>query len=719
MRFLHLTRLPLALIAGSSIVAHAQDASTDSVAASATLMREIDVLDTRAQSSTPSRKVDTVTLGAFGKASWQATPFSIQTVTEERLRNQQGSSLTDVLKAQPLVQSQTGGSRVTDYFASRGFTSSVWTSNTSVEGLLSHNPVEPVEDKDRVEVMNGPNSFLYGVTSPGGMVNSVLKRPTDTLLLRATAGDYGGSQCFAHADVGGSIGSFGYRSNLLYVTKGSAGVEKQTNERYLGSAALDWKIFPTLKWSIDGSVFHRDAEHTQSIWMIGSASKAPDAPDASKNWGSSQGFAKDDDWRTGTRLEWKPFPALHLRGDVRYTEFSREFVLLRRNLAKGDSTYTLRADYQGKNANSNSQGDFLADYTLSTGAVEQTITAGFVDDYLMTKVPQAKYSKVWTSARTYANGSDYPSVPLFDTIVNSGSPYRDSVEVETRSALLLDRVSIGKFLDVFAGANFASIISHAWNGTTGTTTSYDKSALSPSAAVVYSPIRPVSVYASYIQALQQGPAAPNDPNCTNANQTLDPYTSHQVELGVKANVLGSLNLHLAGFWVDQSNLYYDTVVGTKTYEATEDGREVHKGVEFSAQGKVLPSLSLSVGASALEATIEKTSTAALQDKSPQGVAEAMGKFGAEWAIPLVPGLFVNGTANYTGKEWVNTANTISIPSVVTGDVGLRYERLLGRHLLAVRAAVTNVSGEDYWTTRSGILYLGDPRTFLASAECTW
>ena len=682
---------------------------------SATLMRETRVVESRAQSSAPTRKVDTVTLGPLGRTPWQTTPFSIQTITEERLRNQQGSSLTDVLRAQPLVQSQTGGSRVTDYFTSRGFTSSVWTGNTSVEGLPSHNPVEPVEDKEGVEVMNGPNSFLYGITSPGGMVNSRLKRPLDTLLLRATAGSYGGGQAFVHVDAGGPVGPVGWRANLVHVSDGDAGVEFQSNRRSLASLAMDWRILPGLQWSLDASSFQREARHTQSIWMIGNASKAPAAPDASKNWGSPAGFADDEFQRAGTRLEWNPFPALSVRADLRAESFSREFALLRRNLAKGDTSYTLRVDYNGKNRNIDYQGDLLADWTLATGPVRQTFTLGYVGDYLLTKIPSSRFSKVWTSSAAFPNGSPYPSVPLFDTTVHGGAPYRDSVEFDSRSAIVLDRISVGDAVEVFAGINIASLESHAW-GTTAST--YDKSAATPSGGVVWTPIKTVSVYASYIQALQQGPTAPAGSKCLNAGEVLDPYRSHQVEVGAKASLAG-LDLHLAAFRVDQANLYYDTARGTDTYRATLDGSEVHTGLELSAQGKVADGLSVSLGATLLDASIEKTSTPALQGKAPQGVAEAMGKIGAEWAVPFVPGLFLNGTVNYTGREWVNAANTISIPPVVTADAGLRWEHAFGHRILALRAAVTNLGGEDFWTTRSGILYLGDPRTVLASAEIAW
>lgn len=709
--------LLVALPLGTAFAQSAKDSSASS-------LREYDVVGARAQSSAPTRKVDTVTLGVLGKTSWQETPYSIQTITSERLRNQQGSSLTDVLKAQPSIQSQTGGSRVTDYFTSRGFTSSVWTSNTSVEGLLSHNPVEPVEDKERVEVMNGPNSFLYGVTSPGGMVNSVLKRPTDSLLLRATVGDYGGAQGFVHADVGGPAGPVGYRANLVYVGKGETGVEDQTHERYLASAAIDWKILSGLVWSVDASGYHRDVEHSQSIWMIGTATKVPDAPDASKNWGSAAGFAKDDYQRVGTRLAWQPLQTLNIRGDFRYNQFSREYVLLRRVLS-WDTGYTLRADYQGKNRNLNPQADLLADFKLATGVVEQTFTAGYVADYLMTKVPATKSTYTYYSTKdalrkkfVYASGSGYPSIPLFDTAVNDGGSYAMSEETDSRSAIFLDRVAIGRLATVFAGINYASINDHNVNVSTGRDSTYDESSLSPSAAVVVSPWPFLSFYVSYIEALQKGAMAPNDANCLNANQTLAPYVSHQVEGGVKAR-MGGLNLQLAAFRIDQANAYNDTLAGTKRYTLTEGGSEVHTGLEFTAMGKPLESLSLSLGVTWLDASIEKTSNPAIKDKVPQGVAEAMGKFGIEWAVPLVPGLFLNGTVNYTGEEWVDQANALSIPSVFTGDMGLRYELPIARHVLALRGAVTNLTGEDFWTTRAGILYLGDPRTFLASAEFTW
>ncbi len=72
--------------------------------------------------------------------------------------------------------------------------------------------------------------------------------------------------------------------------------------------------------------------------------------------------------------------------------------------------------------------------------------------------------------------------------------------------------------------------------------------------------------------------------------------------------------------------------------------------------------------------------------------------------------------SYTGEEWVNDANTLSIPYVLTGDLGLRYQRKVMGKDTALRFLVNNIAGENYWTTKGGgMLYLGSPRIIAMSA----
>ena len=453
--------------------------------------------------------------------------------------------------------------------------------------------------------------------------------------------------------------------------------------------------------------------------MIGTATKTPDAPDASKNYGSKAGFAKDSYRRAGTKLTWDINKNFKLTSDFRFTDFDREYILLRRVIYK-DTAYSVRVDYQGKNKNTNPQGDIMLKYQLKTGKVKQDISIGCVADFLRTQIPATKATKSYSvPSHRYDLETEYPVIPLFDTIVNSGAPFFTSIETFSKSAIFLDHISIGEKLDIFAGLTYASITDKSWNSTTGLALPvYDKSALTPSAAIIFTPVRFLSVYSSFIQALQKGPTAPIDNYCVNSGAIMNPYISNQYEVGTKISA-GRMHFQVAAFYIEQANSYNDSTIGGGRYTFTLDGREIHKGFEITSQGRIIKSLSMNMGFTLLDAKITKTSTQSLIDKEPIGVTKIMGKMNLEYSLPFIKGLHIYGTTNYTGEQWIDVANTLTVNPVTTFDAGIRYEKSIGHNVITIRSIVNNLTNENYWTTRSSILYLGDPRSVIFSLSYTW
>jgi iron complex outermembrane recepter protein len=676
-------------------------------------LEEITVQTTRlkepAKMESPAQK-RVSSLGSLGAIPVEEAPYSIAVVPNSLMEKTIATSSAEALKYVPTVQNQTGASFTTDYFSLRGFTSSVWTYNIALDGMRSYAPYEPIEDKEQIEILTGANSFIYGITSPGGMVNFVSKKPSATPIATATVGFDSKTQAFTRADVGGPIGkSLNFRANAS-VMGGETAVEDQDNFQYLGSAALDWKITPDLTWSFNASHAEREVESTQAFFMIGKATEVPDAPDLSKNYGGDYGFTKDSYSRLGSSLDWKINSVFSLRSAFRFTRFDREYTITRRNLANDSGAYTMRIDYQGKNANYVPQGNIFADANFSTGPIKHQASLGYSCDLLLTKTPYPNGSFVYTSTTIYPADSDYPAEP--DTTVSSGEPWNKTEKQRTSSVLLSDYLSYGKAA-LALGLNYASISDSTWVLATGEEkTVYEKAALSPTVSFLLKPVEHTTVYLSYNQGLQKGSIAPA--TAANADEVLSPYVSQQWEFGVKF-AAKKLSISTAFFQIDQANAYTDSA--TNIY--SQDGREVHTGVEVLLSGEIYKDLNLSGGWTMLKAKVMKTSTPSIDGKTPQGVAEKNGRLLAEYKLPWLRTLFVSGGVSYTGEEWVNATNTISIPSVILGDAGLRYENRLMNHPIALILNVNNLTDESYWTTRSGILYPGASRTYSAALRVSW
>jgi iron complex outermembrane receptor protein len=96
----------------------------------------------------------------------------------------------------------------------------------------------------------------------------------------------------------------------------------------------------------------------------------------------------------------------------------------------------------------------------------------------------------------------------------------------------------------------------------------------------------------------------------------------------------------------------------------------------------------------------------------------MANVGTEWDLPWVPSVTLTGGINYTGREYINQANSQSVPSWTTVDLGARYKTTLYGKSTTVRAGLLNAFDRKYWSgvASYGTISLGAPRTVFLSAS---
>ena len=123
----------------------------------------------------------------------------------------------------------------------------------------------------------------------------------------------------------------------------------------------------------------------------------------------------------------------------------------------------------------------------------------------------------------------------------------------------------------------------------------------------------------------------------------------------------------------------------------------------------------------LDAKQVSTGDAATEGKRTIGVPRMQANLGAEWDIPGVPGLTVDGRAVYTGSTYADSINTQQVPSWTRLDVGARYIWDMNGTLVTLRARVDNITDRDYWASvggypGAGYLTLGSGRTYSLNAS---
>ena len=109
-------------------------------------------------------------------------PQSISVIGADRIRDQKPQSFDQILRYTPGVGGeQFGADTRNDWFFLRGFRAQQ--DAMFLDGLALFNTafatwkLQPFA-LERVEVLRGPSSVLYGGGSPGGIVNAVSKMPT-------------------------------------------------------------------------------------------------------------------------------------------------------------------------------------------------------------------------------------------------------------------------------------------------------------------------------------------------------------------------------------------------------------------------------------------------------------------------------------------------------------------------------------------------------------
>jgi iron complex outermembrane receptor protein len=666
---------------------------------------------------------NTTTTGPWGTRNIQDTPYSILVTPSELIENVQAPSVDQIFKMNPLIQPWTASARSNGTYINvllRGFSTATNYSRAE-DGMHGQLLTTSLEDKESVEVVTGLTSFLYGPANVGGVINFVNKRPTWTPLFNVTGGNYGGDAYYIHGDFGGPLykDKIAFRANVVE-QNGGTNVDNQHIQRNLLSGALDWRVTDNLLIQFSGGHDEERVDGSLAYWNFASNAQGlatalhPSAPDASKNWGQAWTTNYITTDKGETRAIWNLSDVFTLRAAYKYTEdyqpgYGNTFA---NNMVTNNSgTYSQTIN---KNTNQNfisNAGYTFMDAKFKTGFIENKITAGYFGDRLVAKYGTGSYTGISVPNLNFIDPTYIPQQSFKGTGIG---PLTRSSTGENRNWIIGDEIKFSKSWSALIGGNYTEILAQNYNTTTRSLTSqYDQNKLTPSASLLYKPVPWVTTYATFMESLEQGQIVPatGTPVYTNKGQSLPPFTSNQYEVGAKATVGGVL-LTAALFDIDRALQYAINNNGTYTY--VQNGRENHKGFEFTVTGKPTADLTLWGGMTLMDAKIVRNaSNPQWNGKTPPNVAEQMIKLYGEYAIRALPGFSLTGGVYYTGQMYADQMNTDNLPAVITEDVGARYVTTLKNYPLILRLNVTNVTNKSYWLDS---YYTGDPRRILFSAQ---
>lgn len=637
------------------------------------------------------------------------TPSTVSSFPAELLRDQQAKSLADITKndSSTVVSSSP---LWFDRVSVRGFALSV--DAVQRDGLSVNDQGKiALENKAAVELSKGLSALRYGVTSPGGVVNYVVKRPTEEPMSRValSANSFGAKGI--HGDFGGRFGDedqFGVRVNIA--KDDIANHTKQTGERTFFSTFLDWRVTDNFLVELD---FEHHDHQTNSVRTLNLGSFADIATakeifpklDAKSPVVESWTIEPNRQTYLATHFHYKINDAWRSSLSLHESKLWRH----QNSTSVGSASLQPNGDYDvylyyAPDQERNNRGLLLL--------VEGDFSTGLLDHELAFGYNSIRRDMTWPDSYSGQIGTNnlFSPVSITNPRQSSGPSYLGN-RTEQTSLFVADTISFSDWLQVFGGLRQTEIIRYA-GSPDGLTKNYDKSAITPTLGVVYKPQPNLSLYTSYATGIELGGTAPN--SAINRGEVMNPLESHQIEVGAKYELTPETLLTLAVFQIDKGLEY----VNAANY-FVQDGRQVHKGLELNFSGRATDNLRMIAGFAYLDARVEKTANTALIGKRPRGIPEWQTNLYADYDLSSVmPGLSINSGLYYSGEKAIDNLNTWMADSYIRMDAGIRYQqRLSDKRFATYRFNVENLTDKRYLAnTSGGSLDFGAPRMAKASVE---
>jgi iron complex outermembrane receptor protein len=654
-------------------------------------------------------------VGSFGAQPILDTPAQVNVVTREVMRLQEARSLGDLARNDPAVTPSGSTLGFFDAVTIRGFELNNW-SGYRREGLMYPNQFQvPLENKEQVEILKGVTALRYGFTNPGGVVNYVLKKPTERDLREARlfANGFGGFGL--HGDIGGRLGQdrrIGYRINAVTEEERTY-VDEVRGPRRMISGYFDWRLTDRLLVEADVEYQRRDLVQNTNIGIASFAPGVrpfvPTSVGPRAFLGQSWGVYPTETTTYSARFRYELSDRWSLRSAIQYTDAVRDqrAASIRAGSLQANGEFDVTTFYNLDQTRRPLGSETVLEGDFETFGIQHRVAAGF--STLDHKIGfGSSVSPVLGTSNVFAPRA--VSAP----VLPNAPPSILAVRQRERGVFVADTIRLSERWSVLAGVRHTEPDYRNYNTTTGAESSrYDRSAVTPSYAVLFKPQPDMTVYASYSEGLEQGGTAPV--TAINANEVLTPLLSRQAEVGYKVDFRRGFSVSSALFRIDKGLEFVDA--GNRY---VQDGRQINQGFEVSLAGALSRQWRAVAGLMLLDAEVEKTGNAALVGKRPVNVPDRQANLFLSHLPGWLPGLTLSGGILHVGDRPVDATNTLFVPSYTRFDFGVAYRTRLSGANVSLNAYLENVTDRTYFSSVSFSQFqFGAPRSLRLSAAMTF
>ncbi|AYM94881.1 TonB-dependent siderophore receptor [Acidovorax sp. 1608163] len=566
---------------------------------------------------------------------------------------------------------------------------------------------------ERIEILKGPASVLYGRSAGGGVINMVSKQARfdakSSLTLRGGSWDNYGGTLDINKVINPNV-AVRVTADREQAHSFRSGIRNK-NEMVSPSITVDTRT--GLRWT---------GQYTyDNVWRVPDRGPAYDQLPAGVS--IRQGFAQPGDY-VEDRLR-------VLRSDLSYdfnAAWSLRWVASKRE-ASQDFDHYFAGTYcnaQGRTsagvacANPGRVRQSYAWQQTSNKTTNHTLDltgrvdlAGMRHELLV----GLEHSEEVRNPRLFSTANSNGSIDPFNPVLNAvrpvqGAPSQQNLhEAQAKALYAQDLIHLAPQWKLLLGGRYDSFDFTTLNQLSGVQRSSSGDSVSPRVGLVWQPVRDHSLYTSYSKSFSPygGRGLLGVSVVPNAVFDAEPQHSRQMEAGIKSDWLdGKLSTQLAVYQLEHYNIRYQPEPVNNPLLYMVRGKERSRGIEWSAAGRLAPSWYVRGGVGLMSAkVVEDRSVPANEGKNLRDTAKRNGNLFVRYAPDGA--WYGELGVTHTSSRYTNEANTTRLPGYT------RWDALVGWRAAPWSAtlALSNLLDKEYWRSSS---MPGAPRSVLLSVN---
>ena len=629
------------------------------------------------------------------------TPQSISVVSKDVVEDIGATRLQDALDyAGGVGRANNFGGQGLTTFTVRGFTTGEFYRNgfpinRGYPNMPDANSIE------RLEVLRGPATMLYGRGDPGGTFNVVSKQPLaePKVTLGSQLDDQGMQR--ATLDASGPLdeqGRLAYRLNVVG-EGGDTFRDHVETERYGVTPVVTWQATDDTKVIFEGDFMRNNHPLDRGLTRY---ANQKGTPSRDTFWGEKDiGKLHNDNNMAQLRFEHLLNDNWTLGGGFQWLDGTLQGNAIEANsLAADGRTLSRNFNYRklewtDKDTQLNLTGHF------STGGFDHTLLTGVeFEDYDYKSIIQ----------RSSGLAGSYP-IDIFDPVYGqprpalTRTPTHDKENLKTYAAFVQDQVALTERLKVLAGARFERFEHDYESYVTGVKPwNTADNAVTPRVGVIYDLTETVAVYADAARSFKPNTGAARE------GGGFEPEKGKSYEMGIKWEALErQLSVDAAIYQIEKKNvLTTDPLDSTFSVAA---GQVRSRGFDLNVAGNITPEWRVIGGYAYVDAEVTKDNTIRVGSRLaniPRNSFSLLNVY--EFQDGALKGLGLGAGGKYVAERVGQTSNTpFSMGAYTVVDL-LGYYKVNDK--VRLNLDVKNLFNRDYEEGAFGNVYAypGEPRT---------